>query len=149
MTDPTAPTVDGFVAGTYVDGSTIYVGRGNNTLCNGQSDCPGQIKASNPDAGIYMTCGTGRLTYLTESSYLKNHPKLTWVPSNYYDMKTLPGVLHIESVKFPFWFGRVRLTRDGITFDQVSKVHSNGIYYYTPDGEKYNYTGYEVLVCAP
>lgn len=38
------PSVNGFSAGTFVDGSQVYMGYGDNSECYNESPCPGRSK---------------------------------------------------------------------------------------------------------
>jgi hypothetical protein len=121
VNDKLAPTVSGFKAGTYADGSSVYVGLGNNTSCNGEKWAPCRLKASDPDAGCYMAnCGTERYEKYAVQ-YLLNHPKLRWVGVTSSTLTSTSGIFYDNPSVVTFKFARVSATANGTNYVTIGK----------------------------
>lgn len=114
------PATNGFVAGKYIDGSTIYAGQGDFNVCwwqvislthqkkkmnktknNPQNPAPARIQTSNSISGpgAYSSCGgalpAGENYDKISPKYFYNHPDLKWVPTTIDKYSTVPGKLCI------------------------------------------------------
>lgn len=83
-----APTVDGFSAGTALDGTELYVGKGTNLNC-GQMPCPAKIDVNPPAPGAYMSCADGENYDPMTAEYLQFNPMVEFNFFNYLQVKFL------------------------------------------------------------
>ncbi|KAG5669553.1 hypothetical protein PVAND_017440 [Polypedilum vanderplanki] len=154
--NPNAPAIfNGLSAGTYLDGSSAYVGIGTNynmSACIGQQNIPGRISIVN-NPGVYMSCGN----YLFDNKtpqYLRNNPSLKWVPTSDKNIASVNGKISTGLGPYHFYIGRYNLTSSSfIPYSVVSKIHydngASGFYYVQANGaEGHPTSGYEVLVCG-
>ncbi|KAG5669554.1 hypothetical protein PVAND_017441 [Polypedilum vanderplanki] len=153
--NPTAPqTFNAFTAGTYLDGSSAYVGIGNNhqSSCPGQQNIPGRISIVN-NPGVYMSCATVLFDNKTPQ-YLRNNPSLKWVLTSDATIASVKGKISTGLGPFHFYIGRHNdTTSTGTSYSVVSKIHydngASGFYYVQANGaEGHPTSGYEVLVCG-
>lgn len=155
--DQFAPTIDGFLAGTYGDGSDVYVGLGNNSICGGEPFAPCRLK-TNDNAGCYIpSCGLERFDN-QNSFYLLNDKNFKWIPVTRDTLKqSSPLIFDIPGVK-TLAFGRINSTASGVDYTTVGKViynrtsstlYINLMYWidYATGTEKSAST-YEVLSCV-
>jgi hypothetical protein len=124
--DKTAPIRNGFSAGTYADGSNVYVGLGNNTACFGETMAPCRLKATDP-AGCYIAgCGTERLETKTVQ-YVVDHPWLKWVPVTSATVFSTNGLTNDAKNGVTTKYARIKSTYNGVNYVTIGK----GFHYYT------------------
>jgi hypothetical protein len=123
-----APTVNGFKAGTYADGSSVYVGLGNNSACFAESMAPCRIKPSDPGAGCYIAgCNTERYE-TTTVQYLLNHPRLRWVGVTSSTLTATSGVTYDVQNVATFKFARIASTANGVNYVTIGKGIQYALY---------------------
>jgi hypothetical protein len=146
--DPNGTTIDGIVAGKYLDGTDAIVGVSDNSGCGGQNPNPGRL--SIPDQKVYMSCGSVLSKNLT--NYIINDPRLSWVPAN--SSVTDPRFFFFQA-KWAYGVGRINFNKtlaNGtiINYWQVGKVDLGQMWYGNENGGESRVTsGYEVLICTP
>lgn len=77
------PKIDGFIAGTYIDGSRVYVGRGDNSANGGEKPCTARISDDPLKPGAFMEATNQENFDGLTSEYLYNHRDLVWIKLNY------------------------------------------------------------------
>ena len=91
------PAHNGFEAGKYIDGSIIYAGAGDFSVCFFQNPAPARIMTTNNIAGpgAYSSCSDGQfdgeILDTIRPQYFDKHPDLKWVPTTIEMYSTVPG----------------------------------------------------------
>jgi len=138
------PSKDGFSAGTYIDGSTIYAGTGNFSQCFGQNPGPARVSS----LGAYMTCGlsaTGEYSDSASAQYYVQTPDLMWVPTTASAASSVKGAIVVAP---GFYVGRKFMPSLNGTYQQVGKIQSGSFYYKTPGRNDERTFGGEIDVLA-
>lgn len=106
-TDRGGPIIEGLLAGTYIDGSKVYVGHGYNEPCNGQMIAPARIRVDENGPGAYVgRCG--KEGYDPDTPYfIQKHPDLEWVKSNSSTFRSIQNAVSIKGGHNLFFFARV------------------------------------------
>lgn len=119
------PDLNGFAAGTYLDGSTIYAGSGSFPSCYNAVKIGARIQTSKSNfaPGAYLPCDlspTGEFfDNSTNAQYFYNHPNLQWVPTTADKARFVPGVFPVG----PSWYlARILQTSANGTYTQVGFV---------------------------
>jgi hypothetical protein len=156
VTNPKIPETLGFSSGTYLDGSTIYVGTGINTaVCFNQDLLPTRLATvktpSNSGPGAYMEC-TGGVFSNVNVKYLQADVNLKWVPANTANVNSVVGVVKVTGSYYGYYIGRVTLRAlNGTSYKQVSKIHMDrgavGMWYVTEQNAEGSTNSFEVLAC--
>jgi hypothetical protein len=152
---PSTPaTHNAFIAGTYLDNSTVYVGAGRANSCRRQMLIPARLSTATTDRGpgAYIECN-GPAFDDKRAAFLPSNPNLRWIPTTTESVTKVVGAVVIKTGDFGFYIGRINLTSSsGFKYQQVSKIHiDNGhssFWYVSEMGEQKNADdGYEVLTC--
>lgn len=147
------PAANGFVAGTYIDGSTIYAGLGDFGKCWGQNPAPARIMTSSSISGpgAYCSCSgaqpAGENYDPISAQYFSKHSDLKWVPTTGAQAANVVGAVKVAN----FVVGRKWLASRNGTYIQVGKV-VNGLIYYKIPGKTEEFTSdgdIDVLACVP
>jgi len=146
------PSVNGFSAGTYIDGSTIYPGAGNFSMCAGQNPAAARIMTTNSvsGSGAYSSCSgtsTGENYDGTSAQYFINDSSLSWVPTSVDNAPLVPGIVYVG----PTLVGRKFFTSLNGTYTQVGKIKDGSFWYKIPgqNGElSSKQSDIEVLACV-
>jgi hypothetical protein len=154
-TNPTIPETEAFSAGgTYLDGSTPFVGWGQSTTCQNQPKMPGRIStlATYEGPGIFMSCAGYTLGYDgTTVRYLKKHPNLKWVPTTASTIASVPDQLVLlfgVSGTAEYRIARFTVTLgNGTSYTEVSKIQGGYVYYATTRTTEGTLAAYDVLTC--
>lgn len=147
--DPQSSSTPGFVAGVYVDNSEIYAGTGDFSVCYGQDPAPARIMTSGgiQGPGAYSTCfGTDENYNVEDSKYLYNHPNLQWEQTYGKAVYEVKGAIPVAD----FFIGRINITFNNITFQQIGKIKKPGVFGYFQPGAKVQIEtdgAFEVLKC--
>lgn len=110
VTDRDAPVRYGILAGTYSDGSPIYVGRGDNTAFLGMNLTSARVSIDPNRPGLYMTTSSGEVFRDTNATFLANHSSIMWIKVNASTSFTHPYAIKWMSGRFPMLFGRVNVS---------------------------------------
>jgi hypothetical protein len=154
-TNPTIPETEAFSAGgTYLDGSTPFVGWGQSTTCQNQPKMPGRIStfATYEGPGIFMSCAGYTLGYDgTTVRYLKKHPNLKWVPTTASTIASVPDQLVLlfgVSGTAEYRIARFTVTLgNGTSYTEVSKIQGGYVYYATTRTTEGSLAAFDVLTC--
>jgi hypothetical protein len=127
INDKNAPARNGFVAGTYVDASKVYVGLGDNTVCFGETMAPCRLNINDP-AGCYIAGCAVQKFENKKVKYLLNHPNLKWVPVTSATVFSTNGLSYDIPGVGTLKFARVNSTSRGINYVTIGKAihYSNG-----------------------
>jgi hypothetical protein len=128
VNDKTAPIRNGFSAGTYVDGSNVYVGLGDNTACFGETMAPCRLKATDP-AGCYIASCGKELFVSKPAQYVVNHPWLKWVPVTSATVFSTNGLTYAARNDLIFKYARIKSSYNGVNYVTIGK----GMHYYNGD----------------
>lgn len=160
------PDIYGFAGGFDFDGSTQYVGYGDDR-CGLASDYVGPVNRSGgyiltklSSAGARICCQLkGQYVDRENAYYLLNNKNLEWVQTNgfefqtgRYEMTTESQILRAGSGKKKFMFGRVKYQREyligKVQFEDLKEFWSG--FYMTDEnkGTKYYESGFEILTCS-
>jgi hypothetical protein len=136
----------GFKAGKYLDGSTVFVGFGDNRMCEpSQFIVPGRLNAV--ERKVYMGCIYGEKTDSTTLLYIIDHPKLEWVKTNITRKES--NVLQLAQ----YYIGRrtleAKVNNQVIKYQQIGKVLANYFFCHMLSNgiDSHIIADYEVLVC--
>lgn len=117
----------GFASGTYIDGSTIYPGTGNNLIC-GENPSPASISLANTydGPGAYMQCDEN-LHYDNSNnvSFFVKHDNLKWIETNITEYSEIEGALKVGQS----YVGRINVTTSNGTYQVIGKIFAGSIYY--------------------
>jgi hypothetical protein len=109
---------------------------------------PGRISTLATQAGVHMTCGKD-LVDSTAPFYLKDSPRLQWLPVNKVTSDVTPVL--VTGGTYQYHIGRVNLLSGGKYYQQIGKVHINNgatdMWYMVNGVERTAKTNYDVLVC--
>jgi hypothetical protein len=147
-TNPNEPIGKALMAGTFIDGSTVYVGKGTSTTqCLIAPNMPARITTATGSAGAHMACydAVDKLTPF----YLKDNPQLIWVKGDVNMTAYMYPVL-VVSGAYEYNIGRVNLLNGTTTYQQIGKiltVPNNGFWYSSVSTGDKNDTNFERLVC--
>lgn len=151
--NPYAPSILGFNAGIYYDGSSIYPGTASSN-CIGQNPAPSRITTTNRilGPGGYCTCGSAPLERFDDktANFYLAHSKMQWVKVNQTTFWNVPGIIGVTSL-YTMWIGRINITFTNGTFQQIGKVYAGTLFYRDPRAIKELTTNstYEILACLP
>jgi hypothetical protein len=135
------------MAGTYIDGSTVYIGKGTSTTqCFVAPNMPARITTATGSAGAHMPCHdvVDKLTPF----YLKDNPQLIWVKGDVKMTAYMYPVLVVSGL-YQYNIGRVNLLNGTTTYQQIGKITLpyNGVWYSTLSTVDKNETNFDRLVC--
>jgi hypothetical protein len=134
------------MAGTFIDGSTVYVGKGTSTsACANSTNMPARITTATGSAGAHMACNDA-LDSATPF-YLKDNPRLIWVKTEQITAYMNPVL--VAGAAYEFNIGRVNLLNGATTYQQIGKIHTVpnlGFWYGVGTTDKTT-TDFERLVC--
>jgi hypothetical protein len=147
--DPNGTTINGIVAGTYLDDTPAILGVGENVGCLHDYPIPGRLHIKT--RYIYTTCKgvqTNRPNY-----YVQANPNFVWIPANssmidsriiWMGTKAVPLAAARVNLNMTFANGTV------VNYWQLGKiVNQTGMYYGNADDDTETLitSGYEVLIC--
>lgn len=136
----------------YRDLSYQYVGYGNNTVCVGQSQCPGYININSTAPGAYFSCYNGLVRDQDTAYYLLDHVNLQWVDANSSSILSVPNLIILngtDGILWPMAFGRVFYNGQ---WTLGKALIGNGHYkvqIYGNTGEITYLDNFQVLTCTP
>lgn len=141
-----SPANDGFIGGTYRDGSSAYVAFGDGTSCNDQFQAPCALITTPGSEGCFIPCGASEVKDRLSVNYLQTHPGLKWVDANSTSAFNIHDPLRLLGPS-NFLFGRAML---GVyvlgkveTINDVSIFHAT-----TSSGAIRLESGFQVLTCV-
>lgn len=144
------PATNGFVAGIYLDGSTIYGGVGDFSVCFNQNPAPSRVMTG-INAGAYSSCSNGQLAGENydkiSPQYFYNHADLKWVQTTPLMASSVPGAVLVNGM----FVGRKHIASKNGTYQQVGKIYGGKFYYKIPgkNGEFTSSTAdIDVLACV-
>lgn len=131
------PATNGFEAGIYYDGSIIYTGAGDFTVCWGINPGPARIMTNNNIAGPggYSSCTGGMIGQIIGESfdflspqYFYNHADLKWILATTSTASSVPGAIVVGN----FFVGLIDLNIGNGTFQQIGRIQAGIMKYYIP-----------------
>lgn len=148
---PNDITTLGRIMGTYYDGNPIYIGTGNFAQCWGQNPGPARISTLNTfrGPGAYSSCqgAPNGENYDTKNPrFFFDHPDLRWIKTNGSSYLSVDNAIYMSGV----YIGRINITFENTTFQQIGKIWAGNIYHNRPDlGYEIISNGdFEILVCS-
>lgn len=163
-----ALALNGFLAGTYIDGTASYAGLVDSSNCTALPWSPGRLTIDPAKPGGYLSCQYE--IYVSDSlKYLENHPNLGWRQANAGSVAAATDIMKYKSGQYTVALGRVVLT-NYVNFGRVRLLiiaiyaynynifqiytsigAQNGFYGWNPVKNKTFYyisQAYEVLGCS-
>jgi hypothetical protein len=140
--DPSNPSTPGLLSGTYSDGSSVFVGVGTYSNCNG--DRPARIKIT-PTVGAYDPCGSSEV-FTTSAKYFALHENLVWVVTNPSTVNSVVGILSTKDFSGNIHY----ITRHNLTsFQQIGAYWTGApsAFYWSGSSVTYTSGSFEVLAC--
>jgi hypothetical protein len=146
------PKVNGFVGGKYLDGSIIFAGAGNFSMCYNLVNAPGRVMTNSSSfiAGTYSSCLNAPKGFNIDSQnskYFYKHSDLKWVPTTAAAAASVVGAVKVGI----HYVGRKFMTSSNGTYVQVDKIE-NGLFRYHIPGTTIESTfsgEIDVLACVP
>jgi hypothetical protein len=141
----------GFDSGVYYDNTVLYPGTGQYNQCYGLGQTPARITLSNSNQGqgAYASCGNNEYYDKIDPRFFAKHQNMKWVKTTGSTYSSVYGAIKINANNL--YVGRVNITINNKTYQQIGKIWNGKIIYKNPaTGEEIYSSGpFEILACIP